>query len=374
MKKYIALLMALVITLSLVSCEKKYEAQPSTEEELKVVMTLSYEGEKYDVKYELYRAFFLTFKEEIDGGNGSVWESDKKDEYISRINEKIISSICDIYSAFHLCDRIGVNVYSSKFNKQIDAYIEQSVASIIASAGKNEEEEISEEEAYKIYLSELKEAGFNYEAHILIYRFELALAAIQDYYMGDFDVEDLNPGKNTGHLEYTRDDVLSYYNSDESARIIEGFKSADINGALEKAEELQKRMSEIAESGDADRMVNLLVSSSTSSADDIKNGILIGKHQLDKMYWGPYTDTAFALGIGEVSDVIFISSETYDGYYVIYKYAKSAEHFEQCYNDIEYSYRQNEISKIREEARSGLAASVEFKDAYSSVVHADIRM
>ena len=61
MKKLIALLLILAAILTLSSCKKNfYEPVESTELEATTVMTLKYGGRTYEVKYELYRAFFLT--------------------------------------------------------------------------------------------------------------------------------------------------------------------------------------------------------------------------------------------------------------------------------------------------------------------------
>ena len=63
MKKLISLILALAAILSLISCgTSEYPSVDSTEEELRVIMTYSLDSEKYEVKYELYRAFFLCGK------------------------------------------------------------------------------------------------------------------------------------------------------------------------------------------------------------------------------------------------------------------------------------------------------------------------
>ena len=77
--------------LSLASCTKnKYAPVESTAEEKKVVMTLSIDSDKYEVKYELYRALFLALRDEVDGGDRSVWSGENKAEYIEKIDALII--------------------------------------------------------------------------------------------------------------------------------------------------------------------------------------------------------------------------------------------------------------------------------------------
>ena len=94
MKKIIALLLALVCLGSLISCKRKpkYEPVESTEEENTTVMTLTIGEDKYQVKYELYRHFFLNYKSTVDGGNADVWNGESKEKYIAEIDKIIINN------------------------------------------------------------------------------------------------------------------------------------------------------------------------------------------------------------------------------------------------------------------------------------------
>ena len=113
MKRIIAFFILIACVISLVGCSyKTYPPVESTETEATTVMTLKAGGKTYEVKYELYRALFLNFKQEFDGGDDSVWTGDRKDEYIASIHEHITSLILDIYSAFAVCEQIGYNIYS----------------------------------------------------------------------------------------------------------------------------------------------------------------------------------------------------------------------------------------------------------------------
>ena len=93
-KSVIAVLLIVASLLSLFGCKKeKYPPVESTEEENKIVMRLQYQDKTYEVKYELYRAFFLNYKSQVDGGDESVWSGDNKAEYINKINELITAKI-----------------------------------------------------------------------------------------------------------------------------------------------------------------------------------------------------------------------------------------------------------------------------------------
>ncbi len=371
MKRIISLILILIMLLSLAACGTKYPPQESTEEENRVVMTLKLDNKSYDIKYELYRAFFLTYKAEADGGNPDVWTSAQKEEYIEKIDEKIIDILSEIYSAFHLCDKIGIDIFSSSYDDEIEDYIDFGVKRIILNHMLQNEDELTEEEAYAIYLKNLKENNLNYQTHILLYRYELALEEIEEYYLGTFNPESPNPYDKEGELEYTRADVEGYYNSDASARIIEAFISCDAGNAESRAESLREKMIQKANAGKIDEMISAIAGESLSSENEIKNGIIIGKYELNRMYYKEYTDVAFRLEDTEVSEVIEIDGV---GYYIIYKCEKSSEYLESNYTNVEVSYCGNEVSKIREQIREGLASSASKTDIYTTISHSDIKM
>ena len=120
MKRILSLILVLASLLTLASCGNKYKPVPSTEEESRVVMTLSLDGKKYDVKYELYRAMFLNYRSDVDGGDSSVWSGENKDEYIARIHEMIVARVTDIYATLHHAGTIGIDVYSKSVNSKIE--------------------------------------------------------------------------------------------------------------------------------------------------------------------------------------------------------------------------------------------------------------
>ncbi len=369
MKKYIAFIMALLLSLSLVSCGEKYKPQASTEEEKRVVMTMELGGERYDVKYELYKGLFLNYKSEIDGGDSSVWSSDKRSEYIDRINEKILDKISEIYAAFYLCDDIGINVFSSSYDKRIDEYIDASVEGIVAEVKSADDKKIDKDTGYEIYLQRLNESGFSYEAHILLFRYDFALEEISKYYLGTFDEDSPNPNDAKGKLEYTKDDVVAYYNSDESARVLE----AVVKSTEDVAIRVREQIAAVVGDGDFDRIAGKMLGYSMTPPNEAKNGIMIGRYPDDRDYLG-YTEAAFALAVGELSSIITVNGDEGTEYYILYRCEKSAEHLEQCYSSVESSYRLNAVAKIKEQIRSELEKSARFNETYNSLNHLDIKI
>ena len=132
MKRFCTLLLLLALCVScllpLCSCgDSKYERVESTDEEKRIVMRLELGEKTYDVRYELYRALFLNLKSTVDGGDETVWEGEQSEAYVEQIDVLILDRICEIYSAFALCDELKIDIYSSKVEDTIDEYIRADV-------------------------------------------------------------------------------------------------------------------------------------------------------------------------------------------------------------------------------------------------------
>ena len=333
MKRFLAVLLAVLLLIpSLASCtESRYEPVESTEQERRVLATLEIGGNKYELKYELYRALFFALHEEIDGGDTSVFAGEQAEEYNAKIDALIIDRAATIYSVFALCKSIGIDLYSSAVDEIVNEYITVSVE-----GGSIGDYAIEGTESYEKYLSDLAEAGFNYSVQDLIYRYTIGLDMISEYYKGSPD------GTKFGAIEYSRDDVKAFYDSDDSARIIRAFFDAAYISGRERAEQIRNEAATL--SGEAE-IASFITGYTTLGGSDIRNGIVIGKYSLDQMNYGELTDAAFSLEVGEVSELMTIYSTSESGYCFIYKAEKSDRHFSECYDGIVSAYLENEIGK-----------------------------
>ncbi len=341
MKKLFFVFLVISLCLSLFACGGKYPAVESTSEELRTVFTLSHGSDKYEVKYELYRALFTSLKESIDGGDNSVWTGDKKDEYIEKINEKIIDYAAEIYSVFSLCKSAGIDVYSNSFENKIDEYIEASVDGGIV----NGLIFMGFEGDYDKYLESLAKDGVNYSVQRLLLRYSLAVDAIHEYYVG----EDLTDGADFGEIRYTENDIYDFYYSDECVRVIYAFLSKDAY-TRKRAEEVR----DVIASKDGDDAVASYVIGHTTTliASDVKFGLLIAKNNLDARYFSEITESAFSLSMRETSPVFELNTGSEDGYVILYRTDKSDSYFENKYQNIIEVYIENEFGKILIDAKT----------------------
>ncbi len=363
MKRITASVLLVIAVFSLFSCSNKYKPVKSTKEEAKVVLTLEVDNEEYEIKYELYRAFFLNYKSEIDKGDASVWSSDRADEYINKINKKIISSAATIYSALHLAEQLGIDPYSRSFENRIDEYVRIGVEGNGAVTGHGGD--------YDAYLASLKKMNLNYSVSILLIRYQLALEAINEYYTGRVDEVLGNIG---GDAEIKTEDVEEYYYSDECARILYVF----YQDGVKTDEQLEKIKSGIeASDSDLSAAEYIIGHSFMTGSELIKDGkvtgTILGKYVLDEIYYSEYTDAAMSLAAGQTSEIIKIKGDG-AGAYIIYKLAKGPEHFSAEYDKIRTSYIDNLIGKKLHEISTELSENSDFDDKYSEIDHSNISM
>ena len=366
MKRIICLILLIILSLMNFASCGGYDPVPSTEEEMQVVMTLALDGEEYEVKYELYRALFLTYKETVDGGDESVWSGDKKNEYIAAIHDMIVARITDIYATLHHAKAIGINMYSKSIDSKIEEYIKISIE-----GGTYGDETTPGYESYDAYLAALAKIGINYSVQELIFRYSIALDMIAEHYLGT-PKEDLlgNVSYDGGALKYTREDVESFYFSDDSVRYISAFVQSEYANAKKRAEALHERMKE--HEGD-DKAVSIEIYSSSISSDaDLNAGTVIGRYVLDGENYGGLTDAAFATPVGRVSDIVEATLGEAAGFFILYPIDKSSQHFESCYDYIAAVYAENEIGKLLTNTQNRLTQSAKATSVLESLDYSKI--
>ncbi len=368
MKKIIALILAVAAIFTFTACgDTEYPPIESTELEAQTVMTAEFEGEKYNIKYELYRALFLNLRKEYDGGDASVWSGDKKAEYIEKIDAKIKERIADIYSTLHIAEKIGIDIYSDEFDEAVEEFIKISVEGgyydEIAVEGYGGD--------YDKYLEALKKANLNYSVQDLMLRYSLAAERVFAYYAGYYEGEFAEEAVQ-GKLEYTEADVKAFYDSTDSVRVIRAFLPKAYYTA-ERAAEIRENIVKKASYGD-EEVAKYIISLTSTAGSEIFAGEIIGKHNLDKAYYSEMEDSAFSLEYFGVSGVIDISTGFEDGYTILYKTTKSDAHFTENYESIASVYVQNEIGRILDTAADAILGGLTPTSALTEMNRAEIKM
>ena len=367
MKKILATIIILASLLSFVSCGDGYSPVASTDEEARVVMTVRYEGKKYEVKYELYRALFLNLRETVDGGDESVWTGENKDEYISRIDALIKERASEIYALLHIADKIGIDVYSAEYDVQVEAYVKASVEGGFF----GNTEIVGFEGDYEKYLAHLSSINLNYSVQDLLIRYALATEEVFTYYAGNLGDEEFVENTHIGKIEYTREDVYAFYDSDECVRVLR--VTFPEHYTATRIAEIRATLAEKATAGE-DAVAAYMIQHTTAGATDVKNGEIIAKHSHDKEYYSELIDAAFGTAPSHVSEVINIFADGKDSPTVIYRAEKNALHFNTCYDDIVTVYLQDEVGKIIDTAATQMAEAMLATDELNSIDHSKISM
>lgn len=364
MKKLCLLILILALTVcAIASCSGYYTPVEPTEEEARVVMTLSYGDISYDVTYDLYRGLFLNVKNEISGGDDSVWVGTAKEEYEARAHERVSELIFDIYSAFAVCHSVGIDPFSSDFNNKISEYVKAAV----------DDEPYNGN--YSAYLDALKDANMNYKAQELILRWGIAQDAIDEYYIGTASADDISGQITIGNLVFTPEDVESFYFSEECVRVIRGCMVYNgINSTEERAEDMRDAVLNVSHLG-ADAVAAAMAGAGSITAqNELINGYVIGRYNLNHFYYDKITEAAFALADGEVSAVIPINDDLGSVCYVIYRAEKSEEHFDSCYDEIASIFLRDRVGEILSNAAAELQGGAEATELLSLLDYSEISM
>ncbi len=372
MKRIISFLIILACLFSLISCgDRFYEPVESTEEEARVMFTLTVDGRKYEVRYELYRALFLTHRKSIDGGDVSVWSGANKDEYIEKIEKLIIERATDIYSVFALAYREDIDPYSIEVGKKVNEYINLSV-----DGGDINGTTYSGYKSYEEYLLALKALNLNYSVQSLLFRYSILLDMLEEHYIGTISDSEIENGIiSEGTLKYTRDDVLDFYESDECVRVLRAHISDVLSTSLSKnPDKIRAEMAAAAEAGKENKVIQIIANSSTTPPNEIEAGYVMGKYNLARSYYGEMVDEAFKLDIGEVSPVISVHDGNALVHYILYRTEKNEEHFEDNYATVAYIYLKNIIGEKLFSASEALIESAERGAALEGIIHSEISM
>lgn len=373
MKRFLAIILLLCVAATTLSgCKKKkYKPVESSEEEARVVLTLTVGERSYDVRYELYRALFLTYKSEIDGGNESVWESEDKDSYINKINERIIKEAAEIFAVFELCALRGIDLYSEEVEDEIYEMISVSVeggefcGSYYEGFGGD----------YDEYLASLREIYHNYSTAVLLMRYSIGRGLLDSHYIGSVTADDGTGKITSGEIQYTKESVKAFYNSDNSSQILTTYVAEGVSYTpRELAEDIRQDVIEAA--GISTNAVRILMINrgTPTAVAELESGILVGKYSLSRDY-NELGEVASELSVGEVGRVVETVSAV-DGrrYYVIYKMEKSEEYFNANYASIVEVYLYDAVGQTLSVMEDLLTDGAVFQDSYQAIKHSEVIM
>ncbi len=366
MKKILCFILVIVSLFSVYSCsdDKDYEPIESTEKEAAAVIKFKIDGDEYEVRYELYRALFLTYATDYDKGDKSFWNSSEADNAKKEINDKIISFSSDIYATLHHAKQLGLDPYSKDVDEKIYQNIESSIdgnddAAIEGFGGD-----------YDAYLQSLYDMNLNYSVQVLLLRYSIAYNSIVSYYTGNVDDESPTPDMVSGKLEYNKEDVYEFYMSEDAVRV----SVIEMNPLYISESRINEIRDKIASFTNMEDALNYAIGNTASDASDIKNGVIIGTQSLDIAYYNDLIDAAFSLELHETSEPIQVYSNEKSVFWILYKQSKSDAHFNEFYDDIENVYISQKIGEFLYGVKTSMEDSKEFTDIFDNLNYSSISM
>ncbi len=349
MKKILSLLAALALIFgcagALAGCKKseKYPAVESTAEEAAVVLTFpKADGGRYEVRYELFRALYLSLDRE------EMTEEEAKAAAAERCAE--------IYAVLALAEEGGFDPYSKECDEKVKEMIASSVEGGDGVAGFGGD--------YDAYLASLKEMYLNYAAQDLLYRYSLAYEELTARIS---DAERLTEEERTAQSAAAKE----FYEGSDSALVL----LATLNAEYFSEKRAGEIRDAIAKKNSPEEVRNYVLGFTATTSYDANVGLLVGRHSFDRALYGEITEAAFALAPGETSRPILIR----DGlnaaqYYILYRVEKSAEYYEENGEAVLSGYRDELVGEAIAAACERLLSGMETTGLYAEKNADNIRM
>ena len=290
--KFILCLALVCASLFLTSCGTYREVR-SSREERRIVATVG----DYEVKYELVRALFHTVKAEVDGGDDTVWTSDKAGEYFEKAMALVDDYLLTIYSTFAYAESIGIDPYGDEIDDLVDYYVTTDIEGGYING--NSVQGYGSKEAY---LEALAKYYYTDSANRFMYRYTATTSRIHEYYtqtyangtiqVSDSILRDFLVGPDVIHVHWVyRDKTESF---------------------TEKEMEETVRAALLAEQGSRDVLDTVRSLTLYLPDSNMMNGFYLTANTLSMQYQD-FAAIAKGLSPYEVSEVV----EAGGGYYVL---------------------------------------------------------
>lgn len=316
--KLLSALSAGAVLITMTACKNGEKLLESTKEEKKAVMTVG----EYEVPMELYRYIALNCKKDFESGGGSsIWLGESGGELLNELNENIRNNIIHLYTTIVMCGEYGIN--------PDDSYVT---------------------DALDIKMDEIYE-GYEYD-------YELYRDNIAQYYMNDsvyrfvvrneiLSEELIHKMMDNGVIPASDEELEAILSGPEFIRVKQILIPSD-NGKTdsENYAEAAELLDKVNSGADFDELVQNYGGDLYLFNNDDGYYISRGSYQEE------FEEAAFALEIGEVSEIV----KTPAGYSIIKRYPKDAVYMAENFNTLADDYIRGQYNLILEKAEAGLTA------------------
>lgn len=315
-KSIIALILALVLALPLVltSCGAKDDNNIAEDECIIKI------GE-HKISYGLYRYFFLNYKdaytkEELETNPAAIYK---------KIEEECIESLIGMYAVVDLCAEYGIKTDDKDIKEKVDATIASIKEQYISESDKNGEEGYKEQ----LKANHLTENIFRFVCAVDMCEESLFMKLTTD---GKTIISDDDTVRASIERDFIR--ILQVYINTESTKLT-------YDEAKTLAESVCKKAKEGVD-------FNTLVAENSNDYSMQKDGYYMPRGWMSE----EMDAAAFALEIGEVSDVVELS----DGFHIIKRFEMEDEYIEGHFEELKERYQTCKFYQIVDEREKTLKA------------------
>ena len=320
---------------------------PQTDEEKSPVFTVGDETATYD----LYRYYFLGYKNLMSGGDDSYFEDKDTAAIYAEIDERVRADIARLYASLALAERLGVT------DREIDEIYDE-LLRLTRSGGEFAGMVyvgFESEEAYKKSLAENNMSDAVYRlvlrAYAAEYKASAAFAVNASEYLSskDEDMYAFFMGEDAVHVAYAYIDKGSFLNTD---------------GAYELALIAEARLGEVAHDLSAFIRTAIQYSSPSVSTVSLKKGMYLTRYHASGSAQENLTEIAFSLAAGEMSGII----ETDEGYFILRRMNTTEEDLRAADRELLYEgYFANHFYKMLHESTESLLLQMTETDFYATL-------
>lgn len=330
------LMLALAVS-SLAACGESYKLRKSSDKEAATVLTM---GED-EVPFEVLYTFFRNQCDLVGNIDATYFAGE---EGAARYRELLAAAereIAGIYALFALAREVGIDPYGEEIEEALLEHLKFNVE-----GGTFGEYEVEGFESYDSYLEYVKKTYHMTDAvNRLMIRYALCEDRLTEYYRMQY--------------RYTDEDVRSFFRSEDCIHVIWAVRNGyGLDAAGNREQIVMARNYLLAGKH------NLAIQHSTSPNSDF----YMGRYTKDTAFYEELIEVAYALGEGEVSDILDLGSE---GLFVVKRLPKNEADLEEQFREITAVYLAEEMYGEIEERAAALLAGISYAEGYTALTVSD---
>ena len=336
------------VTVVIVSTlNKTFREIPQTEEEKTPVFMIGDDT----VTYDLYRYYFLGYKNLMSNGDDSYFDGKDTAAIYAEIDEKVRADIARLYATLHLSETLSVN------DDELDR-IYETLLRMTRSGGEFAGATYVGFESEDAYRKSLAENNMSDAVYRLILR----------AYAAEYAASNAFAENASSYLTNTEEAMHAFFMSDDAVHV--AYAYIDKNSFLSSKEAYdlavmaEAKLSEVAHDLSAFIRTAIQYSSPSVATASLESGMYLTRYHANEMAQKELTEVAFSLPAGEMSGIV----ETDDGYFILRRMNTTEEGLESADRELLYKgYFSHHFYKMLSENAGKLSDTLTATEFYGTL-------